>query len=101
MCIRDRNFESLDYQIDSILTEFADRNRDGGGRYVAGQSGAGVDDFRAAHGTGKRKLLKRVAGVAALAGAGGLVAGTGMGRKAASRLGNGVLRGAKKVANVE
>ena len=96
-----KNFESLDYQIDSILTEFADRNRDGGGRYVAGQSGAGVDDFRAAHGTGKRKLLKRVAGVAALAGAGGLVAGTGMGRKAASRLGNGVLRGAKKVANVE
>jgi hypothetical protein len=93
-----KSFESLDSQLDSILTEFADRKRDGGGRYAHGQSGAGVDDFRVAHGNrGKRKRLKRVAGVAALAGAGGLVAGTGMGRIAASRLRQGVWRGVSGV----
>lgn len=90
-----KNFSSVRDRIDAILTEFSDRQRDRAGRYVAGQSGAGIDDFRAAHGK-KKKLLRSVAGVAALAGAGGIVASTGIGRRAASRLGAGALRGIMK-----
>ena len=87
-------------RLDEHLEEFSDRQRDSGGRYVAGQAGAGVDDFRAAHGK-KKKLLKRVAGVAALAGAGGVAAGSRMGRQAASRLGHGIMRGTRRAVGGE
>lgn len=92
------SFESVMAQADLILTEFADRERDQGGRYAAGSAGAGVDDYRAAHGGRKRKLLKRVAGAAALAGTAGLVGGTKMGRAQAGRLGQGLTRGVQRVA---
>jgi len=88
----------LSERIDDQLCEFADRKRDGDGRYAAGHAGAGVDDFRAAHGARKRKLLKRGAVIGGLAGAGALVTSTKMGRGAASRLGASVVRGVTKVA---
>lgn len=95
-----KSFSELDGELDSVLSEFADRNRDEAGRYAAGQAGATTDDFRAAGAaTGKRKLLRTVAGAAALAGSGGLVAGTKMGRKAAGRLGNSVMRGVKRITD--
>lgn len=83
-------------ELGGLLTELADRGRDDFGRFVPGQAVAGVDDFRAAAGSDKRKMIAGGT-AAALVGAGGYLAGTAGGRKIASGIGQGVVRGVKRV----
>ena len=81
-------------KIDERMEFFADRSRDQGGRYEAGQGVTGVDDFRAAHGKRKRTILGAGAAIAA-----GAIGGTKMGRAGAGRVANGIMRAGRKVLN--